>query len=297
MRVIAASPIRVRVTVTPQQAKAWLENNTHNRSMRELHWMSMALDMLEGRWKYNGDAVRFSADGTLLDGQHRLRACIEAQVPFETDVVFGLDPAVMDTIDIGRARRASDVVTLNGGENSGINAVCACAAACLVLIHQKHGLHRVQCADVYPTKTEISSFVLAHPRLGQIAGHAAGLGRHLAPPRVMATCYYLFSEQNAELAEQFFNDLAEGTNLSRKSPIYHLRERMVANRGSKRKMQLIEILALFFKAWMAYRDQKSVDLLRWAPGNNEMFPDISLEYREARRAGARNGETARNGRS
>lgn len=286
--------IRMRTTVTPQQAKAWLEQaNTRNRPLSELHWMGMAIDMMEGRWEYNGDAIRFSNSGVLLDGQHRLRACVESNVPFETDVIFGLDPTVMDTIDIGRGRRASDVVALKGVEN----AITACAAASLLLVHQKHGLQRVQSPDAYPTKTEVSAFVVANPRLSQVAGHAAGLGKRLAPPRVIVACYYLFSEQNPELAERFFNDFSGGVNLTRTNPVYFLRERMVGNRTSKKKLQLVEIIAIFFKAWIAYRDSRPMELLRWAPGNNEEFPDINIGCRESRRTSKRNMEAAHGGRS
>jgi len=64
---------------------------------------------------------------------------------------------------------------------------------------------------------------------------------------------------------------------------------MVGNRASKKKMQVLEILAIFFKAWIAYRDSKPLELLRWAPGANESFPDISMERRNAVRPASRNG--------
>ncbi|HWQ57349.1 MAG TPA: hypothetical protein VN442_26945 [Bryobacteraceae bacterium] len=240
--------------------------------MSDLHWTAIAVDMMEGRWRYNGDAIRFSSAGVLLDGQHRLRACVEAGLPFETDVVFGLDPTVMDTIDIGRVRRASDLVSLKGVEN----ATVACAAATLLLIHDKFGLHRVQNPDAHPTKTEVIAYVVNNPRLPAVAGRVGNWTKRLVAPRIAVACYYLFSAQNQELADRFFKDFAQGVNLARTSPAYYLRERMVEDRTSKRKLQILEILALFCKAWIAYRDGVRMKLLRWAPGNNETFPDISV---------------------
>ena len=109
-----------------------------------------------------------------------------------------------------------------------------------------------------------------------VAGHAKNMGRTLASPRVMAFCYYLFSAQNPDLAERFFNHLASGAGLSEHSPVYLLRERLRTNSAGKAKLPILEIIALFFKAWIAYRNGKSVKCLRWnnSGANPEKFPEI-----------------------
>src|ERR1039458_6783003 len=96
----ATTPVRIRVMVAPATAKHWLEiANKKNRKKVDGHWLEIAIEMEEGRYKYNGLPILFGSDGVLLDGQHRLTACVEAGVTFDTDVVFGLDPTVLDTID------------------------------------------------------------------------------------------------------------------------------------------------------------------------------------------------------
>ena len=92
----------------------------------------------------------------------------------------------------------------------------------------------------------------------------------------MTFCYYLFSEQNAAKADRFFEEFSLGADLRGDSPVYHLRERLLANRISKSKLPMLEIIALFFKAWIAYRQGRTVRNLRWrsegpAP---EKFPEI-----------------------
>jgi hypothetical protein len=262
------------MTITPEMARQWLaDTNRKNRPLSELKWMAYALDMLDGRWKYNGDAIRFGSDGVLLDGQHRLMACVEAGVAFESDVVFGLDPEVLDTIDIGEARTAGDIAHLEGVPN----ANGACALAQLLLIHQSHGIHRMGNPQLKPTKTQIIEAVKGNPRISQVAGKAASFGRKLVAPRITAFCYYVFSGQDQARANRFFEEFSFGANLAADNPTYHLRERLLANRLSKSKLPTLEIIALFFKAWIAYRDGRSVRHLRWrregpAP---EKFPDIS----------------------
>lgn len=268
------SPARVRMTITPELAQQWLETtNTHNRKTSETHWTQLAIDMIEGRWRYNGDAIRFGSHGLLLDGQHRLMACVEAKMPFETDVILGLDPEVMSTIDHPKVRTAADIAHLNGVEN----AVKACALASLLLVHRKYGIQRMASSACYPTKTEVTALVASQPRIPRVAGRAASWGRNLAAPRIIAFCYYLFSEQDAGLADQFFAQLSEGANLSKDNPVFRLRERLVGNSMAKAKLPPVEVIALFFKAWIAYRDGKPVKVLRWSGDSGvyaEPFPTL-----------------------
>lgn len=269
----ATKPVRIRMLVTPAMAKAWLETtNVNNRPLSEMHWMKIWLDIAEDRWKYNGEPISFGTNGALLNGQHRLQACAAGDAPIDTDVIFGLDPEAMSTIDIGKVRTAANIAHLEGIQN----ATVACAAAHLILLHENGGIQQLGNKQVEPSKTKINERVRIDHRISDLAGRAAGLGRSLAPPRAMACCYYFFSAQNPELAEQFFDRLASGAGLTKHDPVYLLRERLRTNSAGKAKLPLLEIVALFFKAWIAYRNGKQVKCLRWNNGgaNPEKFPEI-----------------------
>ena len=189
--------------VTPAMAKHWLETaNVKNRPVSEMHWMKIWLDIVEGRWKYNGEPISFGTNSALLNGQHRLRACAESEIPIDTDVIFGLDPEVMSTIDIGKVRTAANIAYLDGVEN----ATAACAAAHLILLHENGGIQQLGNKGVEPSKTKVNERVRNDRRISTVAGHATGMGRGLASPRVMTFCYYLFSAQKSDLAESFLNN-------------------------------------------------------------------------------------------
>lgn len=68
----------MRVTITPEKAKTLLVMNTKNRKLSRKLVQKYASDMAAGRWPYNGDPIRVSVSNVLLDGQHRLEACIAA---------------------------------------------------------------------------------------------------------------------------------------------------------------------------------------------------------------------------
>ena len=109
-------------TITPEEAARILENNTHNRQCRQTVVKRYARQMAAGEWRLTGETIKIAADGSLLDGQHRLLACIEAATPFDAYIVTGLDPGVFDVIDSGVPRRTADALHVKGEKSTALLA-------------------------------------------------------------------------------------------------------------------------------------------------------------------------------
>lgn len=101
-------------TVTPEIAQAWLSKSCGNRQERSSVIASYAKEMKEGRWKLNGDAIRFFEDGRLHDGHHRLKACVKAGAEFTTLVIRDLHDDVSPTVDKGVKRSIGDDLFFSG---------------------------------------------------------------------------------------------------------------------------------------------------------------------------------------
>lgn len=83
--------------ITPEIASKYLEKNTNNyRNVRQDRVNAYAVDMKNGNWKNNGEAIVFGTDGILKNGQHRLMACVKSNTPFETLVIRGCDEIIYD---------------------------------------------------------------------------------------------------------------------------------------------------------------------------------------------------------
>lgn len=104
-------------TITPEIAQVWLEKNTNNRAIRQMVVDRYADEMRSGAWKLNAETIKFSRDGTLLDGQHRLWAVVESKVTIQSFVARGISADALQTIDSGIARRLSDKLTFSGVKN------------------------------------------------------------------------------------------------------------------------------------------------------------------------------------
>lgn len=98
------------MTITPEIAKEWLEKNYDgNRKIKEDVVKSYARQMSNGMWTDSNDAICFSKDGVLLNGQHRLNACVHSGCEFTSIVRWDADPDSFANMDIGARRTNTDI--------------------------------------------------------------------------------------------------------------------------------------------------------------------------------------------
>ena len=73
--------------ITPEMALEILTNkNFKNRPIKK-HALKRLTDAIKsGEWIVTNQGISFDPDGNLLDGQHRLHACIEANIPIDISV-------------------------------------------------------------------------------------------------------------------------------------------------------------------------------------------------------------------
>ncbi|EDL8063752.1 hypothetical protein CTA21_16500 [Salmonella enterica] len=96
----------------PDSAQALLDKAIPNRKVSKSNVKKFAKDMREGKWTFNGEGIKISPDGELLDGQHRLLAIIEAGVAVELLVIFDVPFESLPTMDSGRNRSSADSLTI-----------------------------------------------------------------------------------------------------------------------------------------------------------------------------------------
>ena len=66
--------------------------------------------MKHGDWMVTSQGVGIDVNGRLRDAHHRLSACVEANVSFETSIVWGLPEDAYQVIDRGLIRSYEDIL-------------------------------------------------------------------------------------------------------------------------------------------------------------------------------------------
>lgn len=189
-------------TVTPEMAKGYLLKNTDNRNKRGW-WVSGLANMIKrGEWIPTHQGVAFSKSGKLLDGQHRLEAIIEANIPVQMIVTTGVRDDAYKVLDNGIKRTLADLTGISQRT----------AEVCRVLARLAYGGDTVtsadQIIDIYNTGVgEV------HDNLVEYCGKAVAV-LSSAPIRTVATCMILDGHNQqyikniyANLCHQKFNEL------------------------------------------------------------------------------------------
>ncbi len=227
-RITSSSGIKIeRIVITPDIAAAWLEKNVKNRKLQRHITTKYARDMKTGAWQGNGDAIRFDLDHNLLDGQHRLKACVEADVPFETFVVYGLPPETQDVMDIGKGRGAGDMFTLMGLHN-----VSTLTAALRILIAERDGVDKPKSYTV--SNAKIKAAYQKHPLITRYLPTGGVIPKGIAGGQV-GYLRYVGAEflKEPDVTQSMFEVLRYGVPAYTGDPIHAYRERIIRMGDSK----------------------------------------------------------------
>lgn len=237
------------VTMTPQWAEALLANNPKNRKPKQGHIAALARDMQRGDWQLNGDAIRVSQEGVLLDGQHRLLACVKSGVAFQTILIRGLSADVRATIDSGAVRTYADRLSMRGVPNASQVA----AAGRLVV-----GLASGELIHAKLTASEGDRLLAAHPGLVDSASFCLK-----AFPKMqsrLAAIHYVGTYLGMhDRADTFVDVWRSGIPDYPGDPAHNLRER-VLRQGTK--IPADEIFRLLVTSWNRFVEHKPAQLLR-----------------------------------
>lgn len=101
------------INITPQMAEEMLTHNIVNRKLAVKRVHAYATDMKNGMWEQNGESIRFNEAGELIDGQHRLSAIIEANIPVPIYVTRGISSSIT-LYDRGKPRNEADSLLIGG---------------------------------------------------------------------------------------------------------------------------------------------------------------------------------------
>lgn len=259
------------MAISPEQARDWLKRfNALNRRVKAKDVLDLSSAIRDGRWKFNHSPVVFDWNRALMDGQNRLLACIRTGTPIVSDVVFGLDPGLRPTYD-ATPRSVVDMLAMAGHVPA--NSSYYAAVARMLETARREGIGGLWEPKRYASKQAINAAIEQgrFPLLDRAASVAVRARRIGCAPRVAGFCWYKFAEQDRETADRFIELFLTGLLLAETSPVLCLRNRIINS-----KLSFKELIALFFKAWIYFRADRSCTKLYWRTqaSNPEAFPEI-----------------------
>lgn len=263
----------VRVSIErigPDIARSYMLANTKNRKLNERHMKQLVAAMLASEWWMNGETIIFGADGSLLNGQHRLMAIITSGVEVDVLVVRGIDREAFRTLDGGRVRRTGEVLTMEGEKNG--NALSAAVQALVSFVDCGGNVAGSTFSGRKATAPLTSRVLEVHPiiRMSVAEMHRNTIFRN----QHASMLHYLVWNVSPRKAEEFASVMANGHHdIGR--PFVIFRETLV--RTPMRTDLRRSYCAKAIKAFNAEMSGDRPKMLKFISG--EEFPAISgLDY-------------------
>lgn len=262
--------MKIRIeTITPSSAERYLAKTKRNRSVKASHLRELEQAMSTGAFLTAGDPIRFNSQGELIDGQHRLLACIHTGTHFDAVIVTQLEPKAQDVIDTGLRRSHADIFQLKGYTNT--NNLTA-----TLRWLWRFDNHWETSYPLRPQVADLEDTFWKHPRVKESLTIGNNI-RALIPAKSLGSALWvLFIEKHLKEAEEFFKQLHTGLGLHLYDPVHALRMQLIKNSARKAKLPPHAVAAITIKAFNACVEGKRVRSLRWITSgeNAEPFPTI-----------------------
>lgn len=256
-------------------AERWLGANHQNRNLNRRLVDRYKADMAAGDWTFTGEAVKFSDNGKLLDGQHRLHAIVETGASVLMLVVRGLDQQAQDVMDTGRKRSAADMLQMHGVSNHSNTA----AVARLVIGYRNGHIRTAHSQFVGEvTHSQILSLVDTDPYLTWAATVATTAGKSMsANPSAIGFAAWVAGRSDSEGIRSFLQATAEMRTNGPGDPRYTLANRLRSARDQRERLTSIQQAWLICRAFEAHRKGDPLKILKMSStsGGPAPFPNFT----------------------
>lgn len=260
------------VFVTPDIAARWLARNDKNRSITPKTVDRYARDMMSGDWKFTGETFKFAADGTLLDGQHRLTAIVQSGCTVLALVVRGLDNPSQQVMDTGRRRSAADALTMR--EQS--HAVLLASAARLCIAWNAGIIKSSSTQFLGETShSEIIRITESDPYLTWAVDLASSCKSFPANPSAVAFAAWLAGQVNETTTEEFVRSVADFRTNGNGDPRHTLLRRLQTAKDQRERLTSIQQAWLIVRALAAYASGEQLRQLKMSSSSGPSpFPKL-----------------------
>jgi len=261
--------------ITPELAKEILELGNHgNRPLKKAHIKMLTTSLKNNEWMLNGESITLSESGRLLDGQHRLTACINSGKSFKTIVIKGIeDEAAFGTIDIGKPRSVTDLMDLQGLPKAPLFSAIAKQHKAWVETETEHRKKFTLAPRQYTErsvalhgKKHVSTIFPAFEATQKLGRKSAAIG----------FAALLILDTAMDDGEEFFAELEsiwkEECNPDPQTPSFVLFDLITKEEHIFRPHTMTLLAALTIKAFNAHVKKEQIKKLFWNP--TEGFPIV-----------------------
>lgn len=234
--------------------------NIKNRSITRAKVDEIKKAMNNNEFVVNGATIVIDTEGYILDGQHRLTAISEQDKSFPIIVVEGVESSAFATIDTGRTRTASDVLSI---EKVPYYSVVASA---IQRILNGFGSTRDsgKVGSVKKTNTEILDFYYKNKSIiSEDVKFCSDLfsnkqNTKIVTPAVTTAMMFLLGLEDRRKARSFIRELYTGVKENESNASITLRTKLINYKIDGFKVSDSLMRKLFITCFRAYKENRDL---------------------------------------
>ena len=235
--------------ITPETAQRLLSLNENNRVVRPDAVARYASDMRDGRFLHTGATISIDTEGHILDGQHRLLACVESGVTMRC-IISGLEPEAFTATDKGTRRSLADTLKRLGYSNT---ARMAAATAAVMQWDEGYRSGEVISGGRRVSEQRLLTYLAEHDEELAAAAGSPTVAAAKVLPKVSDTARVITRRVDPEDSEVFFEALRTG--VTEEPGLILLREALRRDReGSGKSRGAFWQLGMILKTWNLWRE-------------------------------------------
>ena len=253
-------------TIAPQEALFLLENlHDNQRSIRTKAVSILEKEMRQGTFKLSTDAILILR-GKLGNGQHRLTAVVQSGKPQQFLVLKTNDESIYKVLDCGMRRTIGDAMNLANQTN------IVAAARWIMAMESGQATPASGLTNFSVPRSQVMQFIETNiDHLQEATRETSQLySKSFLLSKAIATAFLCVAQRKSKATGEAAFDLLEVVYTGRVSygPANDLRNRMIANRGSKAKLSQAYIMGLLIKTFIDRVNGRNVTMLRFFAGEN-----------------------------
>jgi hypothetical protein len=283
------------IRLSPDLARFLILYRGANRKLKKQAIEGYVTDIEKGLWTVTGQPIILDNHGRLIDGQQRCAAVIESDKAITVLVVMGVPTKRFDDVDTGAGRTLPDMMAAVRDKGGFRIPFCTTVASAVILAVKYSRLLKSKSGCIARKKIKQHWGPRLWKAMPEFSDAALiylndevknGLRRYGITASVAVGSMLFTYNRDAAKSDEFWNLLATGDGLSKKSPITALRNFLldyVVTGDAKPKAAQEWALDVLIQAWNLFVAGKTAakGLMRTEPGRP--FPQFAKSQKLMRR--------------
>jgi hypothetical protein len=209
--------------ISASKAAEYLANSAGNRPLKKTNLSLMSKAMSANEWHITGQPIIFNEQGVLIDGHHRLTACVKSGVDFRSLVVRNIRREALSSIDVGGKRTIGDQLTF-------IDKSAYVSPNIIATVYKRIYCYVNQLAHINLSDQQVVNYIeQTNGSWCDTALYTTANKNSLNGSAISAAAFIL-KDANAINVDLFMHKLVTGEMIAVHDPIHTLRTRMLMDR-------------------------------------------------------------------